>query len=586
MAISVPYNPVPEATPAQAPIPEVHPAVVGEAFGQGIAQAVGGLGREVSHVGDQIFRRAVALQELQNNNEAKDLDTQFINEISGIHAKFNSLEGQDKVAALPQYGKDLEAARQKVLARASNDFVRKMAGSSMVGQVARHMFSGAAAAGEALKQATKASISANGEATKMTMLQDPNNEEVWAAGEAKLQRLHAEAADIHGVDPEVGRIAYEKDLQALKAARVKEIAAQEPFRAKELLEQYGTEQLGIHYAEAKTAIDNKTRDVTSRQIAAEQTQDLADNPNRMPEGGKTLGEREAAARKQAADILPDDPRAPEEAALRVNAIYNRQKQAVHNQNVQDYQTSLGIVGGLTTSGQLPTNMDEFNALATPEQQKAFQNLSPQQQLALQRRMAANAKLEANRPTEERQKNFERLLGMASRDPAQFLEQDLSTVDLTTDQMKMLTRERNNKIKSQTHDPRIAPAMVTLKPYMKDAFGLDRDAADRFRGQLLFAVREMEALNNAPLKVKDIEQVGIKLLTTQAPTKPWGDFFGLNLIKSTDRLSSSVPGRNEYIRIQELLKEALDHAPTEQEINNYHVMNQYLKLYPSQKKEAK
>lgn len=586
MAINVPYTPVPEQTPGRAPIPEVRPAVVDEAFGAGIARAIGHGGAELAHVGDQIFQRAIALKELQNSNEAKDLDTQFIQEISDIHARFNSLEGQNKVDALPQYGKDLESARQKVLGSASNDVVRKMAGSSMVGQIARHVFSGAAAAGEALKQATKASISANGEATKMTMLQDPTNEENWAAGEDKLRRLALEASDIHGVDPQVGQVAYEKSLQELRANRVKTLAATEPYKAKELLDSYGTEQLGAHYLEAKDRVDGKVRDVVGRRIAAEQTQDITDNPNRMPEGGKTLGEREAAARKQAEALLPDDPRAPEEAALRVSAIYNRQRQAVHDADQQNLQSSLGVIGGLTTSGQLPTNLDEFNALATPEQRQAYENLSSQQKISLQRRMAANAKLEANRPTEARQKNFDQLLGMSVDNPAKFLEQDLAAQDLTTDQLKYLTRERNNKLKSKIPDPRLGPALRELKPYMDSAFGLDTKARDVFKGRLQYMTRQLEDYNKAPMKLDDIKKLGVKLLTSQTETAPWGDFFGVSLMKSKSTLYDSVPDRNRYNQIKERLSTIYDHEPTPQEIQEYHLMDTYLKLYPGQKKETK
>lgn len=66
----VPYNPVPDVAPQDVPAPGFHPNVPPEAFGTNIAQAVQHLGSTVSQVGDELWNRAVSIQEMNNETAA------------------------------------------------------------------------------------------------------------------------------------------------------------------------------------------------------------------------------------------------------------------------------------------------------------------------------------------------------------------------------------------------------------------------------------------------------------------------------------------------------------------------------------
>ncbi len=74
----VPYTGVPSQTLADIPTPEMNPRVPGAAFGGEVAQAVQGLGKTTEHAGDEIFNRAIALQNLQNEAEATEADAKYM----------------------------------------------------------------------------------------------------------------------------------------------------------------------------------------------------------------------------------------------------------------------------------------------------------------------------------------------------------------------------------------------------------------------------------------------------------------------------------------------------------------------------
>src|SRR5258708_3307580 len=103
------YNPVPENRPQAQPLPQISVNTPAAAFGGATAEAVSGLGRTLGHVGDELFARAQAMQQLKNETDAKNEDVKFMISAGEIHAKYNELQGTERVAAFPKYSEDLQA---------------------------------------------------------------------------------------------------------------------------------------------------------------------------------------------------------------------------------------------------------------------------------------------------------------------------------------------------------------------------------------------------------------------------------------------------------------------------------------------
>ena len=67
----VPYSPVPDVAPSDTATPRVSVATPEAAFGGATAKAIENLGTTVQGAGNELFGRAVALQQLNNETEAK-----------------------------------------------------------------------------------------------------------------------------------------------------------------------------------------------------------------------------------------------------------------------------------------------------------------------------------------------------------------------------------------------------------------------------------------------------------------------------------------------------------------------------------
>src|SRR5262245_32507513 len=95
----VPYKPVMDVSPGDRPTPYFHLNAVADAFGANIGQALSHLGAQMERSSDELFNRAVALQQLKNETEAREADAQYMIESGKYHAEFNSLQGKNAVNA-------------------------------------------------------------------------------------------------------------------------------------------------------------------------------------------------------------------------------------------------------------------------------------------------------------------------------------------------------------------------------------------------------------------------------------------------------------------------------------------------------
>src|SRR5262245_40562454 len=169
----VPYQPYATQRPTEQGPGGIHVSTPPAAFGENIAAALGQFGAAVGrfgevekHVGDEIFARATALQNLRNETEAKEADAQYIIKAGQLHAEYNALEGKNRVDAFPKYQQDLQEARQQIRGGLSNDMARRMFDASALSVMAHSIFNGAGAAATANKQYVHGALNAQDEATR------------------------------------------------------------------------------------------------------------------------------------------------------------------------------------------------------------------------------------------------------------------------------------------------------------------------------------------------------------------------------------------------------------------------------------
>lgn len=122
----VPYTPVPNVRSDLPATPQIHVDMLPAAFGANIADAVKGLGATSDQVGNELFSRAMAMQDLHNQSMADQAQTGFQQELAQVHSKFMNQYGENAgPAALDQYSKDVTALRSKYAEDLDNPMAQK-----------------------------------------------------------------------------------------------------------------------------------------------------------------------------------------------------------------------------------------------------------------------------------------------------------------------------------------------------------------------------------------------------------------------------------------------------------------------------
>lgn len=147
MATQVPYTGEPTVSPSQDATPYARADIPAAAFGGASAQARQGLGRSIEHVGDEIFSRAIALQQLDHQATAANAVADFTTQMGEKYANYRSLQGKAAVDGYQPYIDDLNQTREKI-GQGLSPYAQKLYLQESRSIQARSVFSAAAHAGD------------------------------------------------------------------------------------------------------------------------------------------------------------------------------------------------------------------------------------------------------------------------------------------------------------------------------------------------------------------------------------------------------------------------------------------------------
>lgn len=517
---TVPYNPVPTVQPSSAGTPELRPQVNADAFGVGIGEAIKGLGGTISHVGDELFARGLALQKLQNETIAKQADTDYMIKAGELHAQYNALEGKAAVDAYPQYAKDLQAAREQFRQNLPTDEARKMYDSQSLSTMGRSIFNGAGHAASQQKRWSAGVVQSNIDAERDQIFANPKDE---VAVERHIKALPSKVEDLgvlHGWGDEQTQQAAKREVSATRAMQIKGMARTDPVKAQELFEKFRPTMTAKDIDSTEQVVQRQTYTTGARLIDAEVNKDLY-NPDRAPDAKEIpLSERVAQARKMAEKKYPDDPLAVEYATKQVEAGYNRFKQIERQDNDVNRQTVEGALLGLNNpEGRIPATMDELRA--DPKAAAAYDAMKPTQKKQVLATLARNAKGDVTE-TPERRDRYHTLLGMAQTLPPEFLDTNVAAEDIPAKWKTELYKLQLKVQKGQGDDPRVGAAMRQLEPALRGA-GITMQTKDdylKFKGALMGAMQGYRDQNQKPPSADDIQKMGAQLLQEKSNPSGW------------------------------------------------------------------
>lgn len=567
MALTVPYNPVPSVEPVQRGEQRFSVNTPGAAFGENIAQAVEGLGQTMQHSGDELFTRALAMQQLKNESDARDADAQYMVTAGEKHAKFSALEGKDAVDAYPAYAKDLQDTRKQFRDNLKTDQARKMFDSQSLSTMGRSIFNGAGHAATQNKIYAIGSNKAQVEAYSEAALANPKDDVAFQDYANQTRDRVAEEAELRGWSNEQADQATDDAVSKLWSKRIMGLSRSEPNAAARMMEANKDSLTGSDYFKVENAVRGQSRAVGSVNIAngvyaAGQPTD--DKP------GKTLAEMETEVKAKAAEIDPDDPILAQHAITALRGQWNQSKYAVGQEKITNIQTiSAGIQSGVQNIQELRTD---------PKVAAAIDALPAKDQLAIpgQINRYNDAK---NKVTN--QDNYQRLYGMSNNDVEQFLNTDVTKEQLSQQDMRKL-QEQQRKLKEMPNaDPRVNRAVGQIRTAMGtqlEALGIykrtdgNKDDYDKFTGAVQGALDVWQETHGKPATYKDItDTIGPQVI--RQTTEP-GRFWGTNKVPY---FKQSVP--------EAFTKASKDFAtsqgqvePTEEQIQKDFTRTQFMRLY--------
>jgi hypothetical protein len=495
---TVPYKPYSDVTPSGA---EVNIPTPPEAFGVGVARAKQALGSEVEQASDKLFNRALAFQQLNNETSAEQGNLKLMDQAGDIHAKYDALQGEERVNAYPAYKKNLLDLQAKIRADLTTDMARRMYDNKSLNTVGHAIFNGAGAAATAQKEWQNNTNQSVMDMSVKTSSDDPTNEILLAQNKKAIELAATKIArDKYGAGPDspITENLIANNTSKLVRERISSIGLNDPWTAGVMLDtaKKNHDLTGPDADYLDKAVRTSMRAIGSANIANEVYQaglETKDTP------AKPLKVMEDEAREKYKKIDPNDPIGPEDAAKAVRGIYNQDKYA----KAQETLTNTQAIDKAIRENN-PRTVQELRALS-PKIAKTIDALPDSEQNKLPNKIngwnSSSQKI-------TNQDNYQRLYGLSNSNVESFLNTDMNDPKEGLNQAdirKLQARQEHLKLRPIA-DPRVQKYMTLLRGARGsdlEALGVysrtqaNKDEYDRFQGGVQVALDDFFEANKRP-----------------------------------------------------------------------------------------
>ena len=367
MSSQVPYTGVPSVQPSFDATPSVSSNIPMDAFGAGVANAVGHIGRAVEGAGNEIWARATAMQQLNEQANADEAISKFTMTQAQKFADFTMLKGQAAVSGLKPYLEDLEKSRVEIGQNLTSPYAQKLYLHGSKSEQARNAFSVARHAGEEGRQYNLSSAQAVIEANVQSAGLSPENEESYQnALKTNLEKAKQQA-EIAGKDSVWAENLARAENSRMTLTRVRSLARVNVSVAQKLVDAASKagNLFGDELGKAQDFVRVQRLNVATRQEAA-----------RARSGDNTsLGDAklpidqvmEAVAGNEGADYGTKHPPVTHKVNGQTITEYGLGRWGVMQSNLQPW---------LKEAGMKPMTEQEF--LNSPEAQKQLVKFKLQQ----------------------------------------------------------------------------------------------------------------------------------------------------------------------------------------------------------------
>lgn len=263
---TVPYSPVPSVAPQLAPQPMARVDAPVAAFGGATAAAISNLGRTVEGSSNELFARAIALQQLNNEAEANQAVANYDIAAGKIHAEYSALQGKAAADAYPKYQSDLESTRQNIRSGISNPMAAKMFDGPSLSMMGRTVFNGAGHAAQENKNYIVGTSKSRVDLAKTNAGANWNNDPAF---EQNLQTIRDQVefqGNMHGWSPVQVQAETVKQVGEATYKKLESQAITDPFGARRAYEA-NKDGVGPYRAQTEVMLERAEAGVGSRIIA-------------------------------------------------------------------------------------------------------------------------------------------------------------------------------------------------------------------------------------------------------------------------------------------------------------------------------
>lgn len=508
----------PEVAPTSQGTPSVRLDIPTDAFGGAVGHALSNLGSSVEGAGDKIWARAVELQNLENDTQAKKADANYMIKAGQIFEQFKSLEGNNAHAAYPQYIQDLQSTREQTRDSLANPMQQKMFDSSSVNVMGRNINYGSAHAGQQLKVAANGASQARIDAIGDSFAENPQDDLAVQRGSAAIRVETQSQGEAHGWSPEQTEQATATNISTAASKRITGLARTDPFAAQRVFDS-ALENKALTPIDAQrvqATIQTQARQAIPRGISGEVNADL-DHPSEEGIPERSLEDRIAEGKAKAQAFSKNDPLLPDFVEQRIIADYNRSKSIQRDFNQRNEQTVAGAMMTGNKEGILPKSVDELK-LINPDVAQAWDSMKPTTQKKYMKALANNANGDKVAWTDDGLRNYQSIKGQAIDAPVEFLARDIVGEGNLPNSAKRELINLQGRLRSQSEsDPRVGRAMQLLGPDLS-AVGIDKrtnkDGYYQFVGALQDQLDQYQTEHKKVPPADEVRKIGAQLMQEQ------------------------------------------------------------------------
>lgn len=569
----IPYTPFSTVDPSSGGGEHLTVSTPPDAFGTGIARAVEGLGSTLEKSGDELFTRAMALQDLRNETDAREAQTQYAQKASELHASYGALEGKAAADGLQGYIKAQADLRTQYRDGLKTQFAQRYYDRDTLPFMQRNIFSAAGHAADENKRSVIGTAEANMDLSARTFVDPKSASEFQSKIDNVKSQLPTVAATRGLTQPQVDDYLF-KRTSNLWFERINAVAHEDPHAAMDMFDANKSSMTQTDADKALIIARTQMHQTGARSISRDINGDLDSAPDpKRPEKGLQARIQEGMA--IAAKQQPNDPDFPDYVRDRIETDYNKAKSAQRDFQFSNTNTVAGALVTGAQNGAIPSSVEELRAV-NPKVAAAWDNLPPTVQRTYLKDIANNSKGD-HAWTVDGLKRYQQLKGMASDNPADFLDMSMVGEKIPMAARKGLI-DLQQKIKNDAGgDPRLTRAWGILQPTLQSAGILDdKDQRQQFRGALSDAIEDFQTEHKKSPNTEETKLIGTQLMQ-QFKTQNW--FFDRNVPLFQAPIPSDL-----LDSAKTKAAEAKEPIPSDEQIRREYVRQNYQKLYGSSAKK--